>query len=80
VPSEIRDRLVDYFHEHGILLRRYFHPGCHRMEPYVSHEQYQGVDFPYTEKITSEIVVFPTGKQLTPVIVKEFSDLYSKFR
>ena len=80
VPSEIRDRLVDYFHEHGILLRRYFHPGCHRMEPYVSHEQYQGVDFPYTEKITSEIVVFPTGKQLTPFIVKEFSDLYSKFR
>ena len=28
VSSDIRDSLVDYFHAHGILLRRYFHPGC----------------------------------------------------
>ena len=41
VASDIRDSLVDYFHAQGVLLRRYFHPGCHRMEPYASHEQYQ---------------------------------------
>ena len=76
VPSEIRDRLVDYFHGHGILLRRYFHPGCHLMEPYASHEQYHSLNLPNTEKISSEIVVFPTGRQLTKTNVKEFAELY----
>jgi dTDP-4-amino-4,6-dideoxygalactose transaminase len=80
VPSEIRDQLVDYFHAHGILLRRYFHPGCHRMEPYSSHEQYQGLHLSNTEKISSEIVIFPTGTQVTPSTIKKFSDHYRKFK
>jgi dTDP-4-amino-4,6-dideoxygalactose transaminase len=79
VASEIRDSLVDYFHAHSILLRRYFHPGCHRMEPYASHEQYQGLHLSNTDKISSEIVVFPTGTQVTPSTIKEFSDHFRKF-
>jgi dTDP-4-amino-4,6-dideoxygalactose transaminase len=80
VPSEIRDTLVDSFHAQGILLRRYFHPGCHRMEPYASHEQYQGLHLSNTEKISSEIVVFPTGTQVSRSTIKEFSDHFRKFK
>ena len=64
----------------GILLRRYFHPGCHRMEPYASHEQYQELHLSNTDKISSEIVVFPTGTQVTPSTIKEFSDHFRKFK
>ena len=80
VASDIRDSLVDYFHAHSILLRRYFHPGCHRMEPYASHEQYQELHLSNTDKISSEIVVFPTGTQVTPSTIKEFSDHFRKFK
>ena len=78
--SDIRNTLVDYFHTRGILLRRYFHPGCHRMEPYASHEQYQGLHLRNTDKISSEIVVFPTGTQVTPSTIKEFSYHFRKFK
>jgi len=80
VSSDIRDSLVDYFHAHSILLRRYFHPGCHRMEPYASHEQYKGLHLSNTEKISSEVLVFPTGTQVTPSTIKEFSNHYRKFK
>ena len=80
MASDIRDSLVDYFHAHGILLRRYFHPGCHRMEPYTSHEQYQGLRLSNTDKISSEIVVFPTGTQMSRSTIKEFSNHYRKFK
>ena len=80
VASDIRDSLVDYFHAQGVLLRRYFHPGCHRMEPYASHEQYQELHLSNTDKISSEIVVFPTGTQVTPSTIKEFSYHFRKFK
>ena len=80
VASDIRDSLVDYFHAQGVLLRRYFHPGCHRMEPYASHEQYQKLHLSKTNKISSEILVFPTGTQVTPSTIKEFSDHFRKFK
>lgn len=80
VTSEIRDSFVNYFHAHGILLRRYFHPGCHRMLPYSNHEQYQGLHLDNTDKISSEIVVFPTGRQVSPYTIKEFSSHFRKFK
>ena len=79
VPANIRDSLVKYFHQEGILLRRYFHPGCHRMEPYQSCEKYDSVNLPNTEQISSEIVIFPTGKQVTTVDIHGFAKLFESF-
>jgi dTDP-4-amino-4,6-dideoxygalactose transaminase len=78
--SKIRDTLVNYFHKHGIMLRRYFHPGCHRMKPYASHKKYQELKLNVTDKISSEMIVFPTGTQVTPSTIKEFSGHYRKFK
>jgi dTDP-4-amino-4,6-dideoxygalactose transaminase len=45
----------------NVLARRYFWPGCHRMEPYRSLPQYVGLHLPATEKVLSRVLVLPTG-------------------
>jgi dTDP-4-amino-4,6-dideoxygalactose transaminase len=79
VDAALRDKLVDYFHLHGILTRRYFHPGCHRMEPYNSCEKYNGLKLPITEQICDEVIIFPTGKQISLNDVKNFSNHFNRF-
>ena len=79
VPANIRDSIVDYFHKEGILLRRYFFPGCHRMEPYNSSKKYDSINLPNTEQISSEIVIFPTGKQVTREDIHGFAQLFESF-
>jgi dTDP-4-amino-4,6-dideoxygalactose transaminase len=79
VCSRIRDSLVEYFYREGILLRRYFHPGCHNMEPYKSCEKYDSINLPNTEQISSEIVIFPTGKQVTTDDIHGFAQLFESF-
>jgi dTDP-4-amino-4,6-dideoxygalactose transaminase len=79
VLANMRDSLVKYFHEEGVLLRRYFHPGCHRMEPYKSCEKYDSVNLPNTKQISSEIVIFPTGKQVSTDDIHGFAKLYESF-
>lgn len=79
VSANVRDSLVKYFHDKGILLRRYFYPGCHRMEPYQSCEKYESINLPNTEQISPEIVIFPTGKQVTAEDIQNFSQLFENF-
>ena len=52
-----RDDLVAILHAENVLARRYFHPGCHRLEPYRS----AGVSLPVTEEVSSRVIVLPTG-------------------
>ncbi len=56
-----RDELVEVLHKENVLARKYFWPGCHRMEPYLSlfPEAYR--DLPETEKIAARVIVLPTG-------------------
>jgi dTDP-4-amino-4,6-dideoxygalactose transaminase len=79
VSAKIRDSLIEYFHNEGVLLRRYFHPGCHRMEPYQSCEKYNSVNLPNTEQISSELVIFPTGKQVSTDDIHGFAKLFESF-
>jgi len=56
-----RDLLVDALHAENILARRYFYPGCHRMEPYRSFFPHASLLLPETERLARKIVVLPTG-------------------
>ncbi len=56
-----RDDLVTALHAENILARRYFYPGCHRMEPYRSEPPRGGFHLPHTEAISSRVMVLPTG-------------------
>ncbi len=56
-----RDQLVGILHAENILARRYYFPGCHRMEPYLSHTLQTKLILPETEKLVERVIILPTG-------------------
>ncbi|WP_414754770.1 DegT/DnrJ/EryC1/StrS family aminotransferase [Anabaena sp. CCY 9910] len=56
-----RDLLVKILHAENVIARRYFYPGCHRMEPYRSYFPHAGLLLPETEKLTQRVLILPTG-------------------
>jgi dTDP-4-amino-4,6-dideoxygalactose transaminase len=56
-----RDELVAVLHADNVLARKYFWPGCHRMEPYRSYFPHAKLLLPETEKLAARIMVLPTG-------------------
>lgn len=56
-----RDALVEQLQQDNVLCRRYFHPGCHRMEPYRSYFPNAGLLLPVTEALSERIFSLPTG-------------------
>ncbi len=60
-----RDELVKQLHERQILARRYFFPGCHRMEPYRSLYPKQREALPETDRLCGRMMVLPTGASIS---------------
>ncbi len=56
-----RDELVKVLWAEKVLARRYFYPGCHKMEPYRSYYPHAGLMLPVTERLSNEILSLPTG-------------------
>jgi dTDP-4-amino-4,6-dideoxygalactose transaminase len=56
-----RNDLIKILWAENILARRYFYPGCHRMEPYRSYFPHAGLLLPETEKLTKRVLILPTG-------------------
>jgi dTDP-4-amino-4,6-dideoxygalactose transaminase len=56
-----RDQIKDILWGENVLTRRYFYPGCHKMEPYRSHFPHAGLLLPVTEKISQQVLSMPTG-------------------
>lgn len=56
-----RDKLVATLHAENVFARRYFYPGCHRMEPYRSLQPNAGLLLPETEALVERVVILPTG-------------------
>ena len=56
-----RDALQDILWAERVLARRYFYPGCHRMEPYASTMPNIGSRLPVTERLAQRVLVLPTG-------------------
>jgi dTDP-4-amino-4,6-dideoxygalactose transaminase len=59
-----RDQLLRVLHAENVLARRYFYPGCHRMEPYRSFFTRAGLVLPETERLARKILVLPTGSAI----------------
>jgi dTDP-4-amino-4,6-dideoxygalactose transaminase len=60
-----RDELISVLHAERVLARRYFWPGCHRMEPYRSLPAGTDALLPETERVASRVLVLPTGQGVT---------------
>ncbi|MGG5258027.1 DegT/DnrJ/EryC1/StrS family aminotransferase [Phycicoccus avicenniae] len=63
--AEARDRAVAALHAEGVLARRYFWPGVHRMQPYASWDG-PAPSVPVTEWVADRVVVLPAGPGVTP--------------
>ena len=56
-----RDQLIAALQAENVLARRYFFPGCHRMQPYRSLFPHAGLLLPETEWLASRVASLPNG-------------------
>lgn len=70
-----RDILMKILHAENVLVRRYFYPGCHKMEPYNSMTAYQDVQLPRTENLVQQTLLLPTGTNVSLDAIREITSL-----
>lgn len=66
-----RDQLVSELHKRNVIARKYFWPGCHRMEPYRSLYPNASLWLQQTERVAGRVIVLPTGQTLSPETVNQ---------
>jgi dTDP-4-amino-4,6-dideoxygalactose transaminase len=60
-----RDELMEVLRAENVLARRYFYPGCHRMEPYFTSFPDAVKRLPETEKLSRRLLQLPTGTSVS---------------
>jgi len=76
VVSQIsRDALVDKLHSKNVIARKYFWPGCHRMEPYRSRQPDAWRLLPNVETVAARVIVLPTGQAVDESAVLKICDI-----
>jgi dTDP-4-amino-4,6-dideoxygalactose transaminase len=78
VASLNRDELVSVLHAENVLARKYFWPGCHRMEPYWSFQPEGSTLLPQTERAATRIMVLPTGQEVAADAVRRICEIIGK--
>jgi dTDP-4-amino-4,6-dideoxygalactose transaminase len=61
-----RDELQQVLWAENVRARRYFYPGCHRMEPYRSLFPEAAERLPQTERVARRVLALPTGTSVGP--------------
>jgi dTDP-4-amino-4,6-dideoxygalactose transaminase len=61
-----RDHLYRLLWAEHVRARRYFYPGCHRMEPYRTLFPDAGARLPVTERVLDRVLTLPTGTAVGP--------------
>jgi dTDP-4-amino-4,6-dideoxygalactose transaminase len=70
-----RDQLVEILHAENVLARRYFYPGCHRMQPYRSYFPSARLMLPKTERLVKRVMSLPTGTAVRPEEISKICDI-----
>jgi dTDP-4-amino-4,6-dideoxygalactose transaminase len=70
-----RNNLIKVLHAENVLARRYFWPGCHRLEPYRTLFPEAYLSLPETERLTERILVLPTGSTISEQDVETICDI-----
>jgi len=78
VCPRTRDEIVDALHAENVIARKYFWPGCHRMEPYRSTQPEAWRNLPETERISAQVIVMPTGQAVDEETVKRICSIVRK--
>jgi len=64
-----RDVLVNKLHSENVIARKYFWPGCHRMQPYAGDNPDLPFSLPATENVARRVIVLPTGETVDEEII-----------
>lgn len=67
-----RDQIVEALWAENVMARKYFWPGCHRMEPYRTLYPRAAARLPHTDAVAAKLLILPTG---TGVSVAEIDRL-----
>jgi dTDP-4-amino-4,6-dideoxygalactose transaminase len=70
-----RDELVEVLHAENVLARKYFWPGCHRMEPYRSLFPNAYLLLPNTELRSAQVMVLPTSQAVSKCDIAAICDI-----
>jgi dTDP-4-amino-4,6-dideoxygalactose transaminase len=70
-----RDQLLRVLQAENIMARRYFWPGCHRMQPYRSLFPEATRRLAHTERLAERVLVLPTGTAVSEQDVATISDV-----
>src|ERR1043166_7152087 len=70
-----RDLLDDVLWAENVLTRRYFYPGCHRMEPYRTADPAAAERLPQTDALAQRVLCLPTGSAIGSTDIATICDL-----
>ena len=70
-----RDEIVEALHAENVIARKYFWPGCHRMEPYRTTQSDTWKQLPETERVAARVIVLPTGQTVDEVTVRRVCEI-----
>lgn len=71
-----RDQVFAALYRHNVLGRRYFHPGCHQIEPYRSDPgRHAPLPLPRTEALADRVLALPTGTAIGPAEIAAICEI-----
>lgn len=73
-----RDELVAALHAENVIARKYFWPGCHRMEPYRTAQPDVWKRLPETERVAARVIVLPTGQTVDEEMARRVCTIIRK--
>lgn len=73
-----RDEIVEALHAENVIARKYFWPGCHRMEPYCTAQPNVWKRLPETERVAARVIVLPTGQTVSEEAVRRICRIIRK--
>jgi dTDP-4-amino-4,6-dideoxygalactose transaminase len=74
-----RDKLVQFLHSRNVLVRRYFYPGCHQMEPYRTNFPNARLLLRETEELCAKVISFPNGTAVNSADIEKIGLLILEF-
>lgn len=73
--ASTRDEILAALHAENILARKYFWPGCHRMQPYRDLFPHAGLMLPKTIFVADRVLVLPGGANMSTVQIQTVGDV-----
>jgi dTDP-4-amino-4,6-dideoxygalactose transaminase len=75
ITSISRDLLINILWAENVIARRYFFPGCHKMEPYKSFFPHSYLLLPHTEELVKRIISLPTGTEIDKEKIEKICEI-----